>query len=250
VRDARVERWDRRFEIPVLIAALLVIPVIAIEESTLGDPWRAIAGVTNWLIWFVFVAEVVAMLAVVPDRSRWLRDHPLDVAIVVLTPPVLPASLQALRVLRLLRLLRLVRAAQIARRLFSLQGIRYAALLALLTALGGGAAFAYVEEDPSTWDGVWWAVTTMTTVGYGDVAIETTGGRVIAIVVMLVGIGFIALMTGAIAERFLAREVAEIEEEVAEEVETTEAVLAELRSVRERLEGLEARVQRLGREGA
>ena len=44
------------------------------------------------------------MLAVVPDRGRWLRDHPLEVAIVVLTPPFLPASLQAARAFRLLRL--------------------------------------------------------------------------------------------------------------------------------------------------
>jgi hypothetical protein len=43
------------------------------------------------------------MLAIVPDRGRWLRKHPLEVAIVVLTPPVLSASLQALRVVRLLR---------------------------------------------------------------------------------------------------------------------------------------------------
>jgi hypothetical protein len=69
--------------------------------------------VTNWLIWLVFAAELVVLLAVAPDRWRWLRGHPLDVAIVVLTPPVLPPGLQALRVLCLLRLLRLVRAARI-----------------------------------------------------------------------------------------------------------------------------------------
>jgi len=66
------------------------------------------------------------MLAVVPDRGRWLRAHPLEVAIVVLTPP-LPASLQALRVFRLLRLLRLIAVVRYARRLFTLDGLRYAA---------------------------------------------------------------------------------------------------------------------------
>lgn len=244
--DERSRRVERAFEIPVLIAALLVVPVIAVEETAAGDPWRTIAQVTNWIIWLVFAAEVSALLAVVPSRVRWMRDHPLDLAIVIFTPPVLPSSLQALRVLRLLRLLRLVRAARIARRLFSLEGIRYATLLALLTALAGGAAFAYVEKDPSTWDGVWWAVTTMTTVGYGDVPINTTSGRLIAIVVMVVGIGFIALMTGAIAERFLAGDVAEIEREIAEDADTTDAVLQELREVRGRLETLEGRIQRLG----
>ncbi|MEJ7825667.1 MAG: potassium channel family protein [Solirubrobacteraceae bacterium] len=61
----------------------------------------------------------------------------------------------------------------------------------------------------SAWDGVWWATTTVTTVGYGDIVPQTNGGRVIAIVVMVVGNRFIALLTAAAAERFLRSEQAE-----------------------------------------
>jgi voltage-gated potassium channel len=98
---------ERRLQWPVMLAALLTIPAIAIEQSNVGQPWDAIATVLNWTIWVAFLAEMVLMLSVVDSRSRWLRDHPLDVAIIVLTPPFLPAALQAARVLRLLRLLRL-----------------------------------------------------------------------------------------------------------------------------------------------
>jgi voltage-gated potassium channel len=163
--------------------------------------------VLNWTIWLAFLAEMILMLSVVDSRSRWLRDHPLDVAIIVLTPPFLPAALQAARVLRLLRLLRLLKLAFLTRRLLSTEGVRDAAVLALLSVLGGGAAFAAIEntaEHPvSAWDGVWWAITTVTTVGYGDFAPKTDGGRAIAIAVMLVGIGFIAILTAAAAERFM-----------------------------------------------
>src|SRR3954447_17983377 len=78
---------ERHLERPLLAAALLTIPAIAIEQSSVGQPWDTMATVLNWTIWLPFLAEIVLMLRVVDDRSRWLRDHPLDVAIVVLTPP-------------------------------------------------------------------------------------------------------------------------------------------------------------------
>jgi voltage-gated potassium channel len=245
--NERSERIARLFEIPVLIAALLVIPAIVIEQSNAGDPWKTLAAVLNWLIWLVFLAEFVTLLAVVPNRSAWLRRHPLELAIVVLTPPFLPASLQAIRALRLLRVLRLVRLAPLARRAFSLEGLRYVAVLALVTVLGGGAAFSAAEgRDLSAWDGVWWAMTTMTTVGYGDIYPDTDLGRVIAMAVMLVGIGFIAILTAALAERFVSTQVRQETAEVVEDVEEAEAtVLGELREITSRLQQLEARVSQM-----
>jgi voltage-gated potassium channel len=246
--DYRSKRIAKRFEWPVLIAALLVIPVIVIEESDVGQRWTTLAEVLNWAIWLAFALELIVMLAVVPSKATWLRENPLEVAIVVLTPPFLPAALQALRAFRLLRLLRLIRVARLARRLFSLEGLRYVALLALLTVLGGGAAFAAVEKHSSTWDGVWWSFTTMTTVGYGDKYPVTVLGRVVGMIVMLVGIGAIAILTGAVAQRFLLphlEEIAEVESDAVAELETAETdVLAEVREIRARLGRLEAELER------
>ena len=86
------------------------------------------------------------------------------------------------------------------------QAVRVAALIAVMTALGGGAAFASAQgQQVSTWDGVWWAATTMTTVGYGDLYPHTDEGRFIAVVIMVVGIGFVAVLTAAIAQRRYTR---------------------------------------------
>lgn len=120
-------------------------------------------------------------------------------------------------------------------------------MLAVLTALGGGAAYAAAEKGSSTWDGIWWAVTTMTTVGYGDIYPTTTLGRIIAILVMVVGIGFIALLTGAIAQRFLSEEVAEVEREIADVEETEDTLLRELRAITARLHELETTVEQFRR---
>jgi len=112
----------------------------------------------------------------------------------------------------------------------------------LLTVLGGGAAFTAVEKHRSTWDGVWWAITTMTTVGYGDLSPATDWGRLIGIAVMLIGISLFAVFTGAVAQRFLAATVEEVED-IAIDAEATESeVLSELREVRMRLDRLERRL--------
>jgi voltage-gated potassium channel len=185
--DPRSERIAKRFDVPMLIAAALVIPTIIIEEAGPGEPLESLAVVLNWCIWIAFVVEAVVMLWVVPDKWRWVREHPLEIVVVVLTPPFLFAALQPIRALRLLRLLRLLRPAPLVRRLFTRQGLRYRALLAFLTALAGAAAFHQAEKGESFWDGLYWAITTMTTVGYGDLAPETTAGKIVAALVMLVG---------------------------------------------------------------
>jgi voltage-gated potassium channel len=202
-RAERAERVERRFQIPMLVAAVLVVPMLVLVESPWGEPWDTVALVLNWGTWLAFVAELVVMLAVVPDRRRWLREHPVEVLVTLITPPVLPAGLAATRVLRLLKVVRLLRLVVPLQRFTSADGLKYAALLAFMTVLGGGIAFAAVESTPTSWDGVWWAASTMTTVGYGDIVPKTDLGRVIALVVMTVGIGFATLLIGAIAERFI-----------------------------------------------
>lgn len=218
----------------MLFFALLVIPAIVLQESD-DDSATAIGQALDWIIWTAFVGEAILMLRVVPNRWAWVRDHPLEVAIIVLTPPFMPASLQALRAFRLLRLLRLLRLFLVVRRLLSTEGVRDAAVLAAATVLGGGAAYAAVEQgqDLSTWDGVWWAITTVTTVGYGDSYPETDGGRVIAIAVMLAGIGFVAILTAAAAQRFIHAS-AEAEQE-------RQALQARLDEISERLGTIERR---------
>lgn len=234
--NPRAERIERQLEWPLFLAALLTIPTIAIEQSDAGSTWDMAATVMNWVTWGAFLVEFVVMMRVVDDRWAWIKSHPLDMAILLFTPPFLPPSMQAARAFRLLRLLRLVRGAVIARRLLSAEGVRDAAILAVLTVLGGGAAFAAVESEQgmTAWDGVWWAITTVTTVGYGDYAPATTAGRILAMGVMFVGIGFVAILTAAAAERFI-RDRREDDRELRAEIARLHGRLDSIeRAVRER----------------
>jgi voltage-gated potassium channel len=129
----------------------------------------------------------------------------------------------------------LLRLAPLARVVFSQQGVQATASLALLVALAGGAGFA-AEENISFGNGLYWAVTTMTTVGYGDITPHSPEGKAIAVVIMLVGIGTATLVIGAVAQRFLAGTVAEVE--MAED-----EIISEIRDIAGRLAKLEQALQ-------
>jgi hypothetical protein len=120
--------------------------------------------------------------------------------------------------------------------------------LAFLTVIGGGALFVAFEKHSqhlSDWQGIYWAVTTMTTLG-SSIYPTTTGGEIVSVAILIVGIGFVALLTGAFAQRFLSPEIIEVEEELAAEQISAEALaLRELKSVQEQLQSLEVAVQRL-----
>jgi hypothetical protein len=86
--DERSERVARQFELPVLIAALLVIPVIVVEQSDWGDPWKTLGVIVNWLIWLVFLAEVVTLIARerVRRHDTQQRGGTVDVVVKASTP--------------------------------------------------------------------------------------------------------------------------------------------------------------------
>jgi Ion channel len=102
-----------------------------------------------------------------------------------------------------------------------------------------GASEATVDQGDfkTYWDGIWWSVVTVTTVGYGDLYPHTVVGRLIAMLLMLCGIGFIAVLTASIASIFVKTERQEERAESQEErAEITQALkriekdLAELKA--------------------
>jgi len=124
------------------------------------------------------------------------------------------------------------RALQAERRLTSGDSLRIAAILTLAAVVVAGAAQSAVDagEYGSLWDGVWWAVVTVTTVGYGDLYPKTVQGRLIGIVLMFVGIGFLSLLTASIASRFVKQERSDEHVEMMEALRRLQADVAEMKA--------------------
>jgi len=231
-------RVTHRFEWVILVATLAIIPVMVIELEASSQAARDVAFATNWLIWAIFVAELAFVLTVAPRKAAALRAHWLDVTIIVVTAPAfgrLLASLRLVRLVRLLRLLRLTaivtRALQRERAVTSGATFRLVALLTLVIVVLSGSVEALVDSGdfPSTWDGIWWAVVTVTTVGYGDKYPTTVEGRIIAMVVMLFGIGFLSVLTTTIASRFIKTERGDETDAILAALARLESELAELK---------------------
>jgi len=117
-----------------------------------------------------------------------------------------------------------------------------------IVVVGGGVAMWLLDHDeyPNVWVGMWWALQTVTTVGYGDVTPTHTSGRIVGTFVMLEGIAFLTIIIAAITSTFVAR--AEAEREAAEakdEDRAEERIEAALDDVRARLDRVEAMLARL-----
>jgi voltage-gated potassium channel len=81
------------------------------------------------------------------------------------------------------------------------------AVVTTVITVGAGLLMTVIDHDnfPSLGGGLWWAIQTVTTVGYGDAVPETTSGRLLAALVMLLGIGFLTVITAAITSTFVAQ---------------------------------------------
>jgi len=121
------QRLDRALSIPMLIIALLILPVLLVEfamvEQVAKHLWLQLAlGVSTGLIWFAFAGEFILMIAVAEKKLRYCKQHWLDLAIILLP---LISFLRSLRVLRAARAARLARVQQLTKmgRVYRLRGL-------------------------------------------------------------------------------------------------------------------------------
>jgi len=100
-----------------------------------------------------------------------------------------------------------------------------------------------IDKDtfPTIWLGMWWALQTVTTVGYGDIVPASTAGRLVATFLLLGGLAFLSVVTATITSSFVARRQAEMADDA------NDPILSRIDRLDARLDGIEAELRRLGR---
>ena len=128
----------------------------------------------------------------------------------------------------------------------------YLALVTMGLGLLAGFVVTLVDKKdfPTFGDGVWWAIVTLGTVGYGDIVPHTAWGRVVGSIVIVFGVTFIAFLTATVTSAFVSAKEEQLREEEREREEAAqEQTLDQLRLLKTQLDAIEAKLDGLARPG-
>lgn len=238
--EANLRRFERRTEWPLAAAALVFLVLFSVQVlAPRPEPLAHVFRLIDWGIWGLFMADYAARLYLAPHRWHWFVRHLVDFAIV---------TLPLLRPLRLLRMLFLIEMLQ--------KAIGYAVRGRIVVYTASGVLLLIYTSSLAIFDeeryvpgatinsfgkALWWSVTTVTTVGYGDVYPVTNTGRVIAVLLMIGGISLVGVVTAALASWIIERVAADENAVQAVTVAHIDELRAEIRALSFQLNNHEAR---------
>ena len=248
VAAPRVTNW----QIVMLFLCLYVLGALFVETIFTLPP--ATSRLLDWIdnfICFIFIGDFCFNLITAKNKREYLKWGWIDLVSSIPSVPVLRWGRFA-RVIRILRILRAIRSTKVILQFLFANRAKgtfvSVAMISFALVIFSSIAILNCEtvteaniKTPA--DALWWSVSTITTVGYGDFYPVTMIGRIVAIVLMTAGVGLFGTFTAYIASFFLQQKKAEEESRKIE-------MLAELRAIKEQLDRIEKSTGSNGRESS
>lgn len=193
--EKNLAAWEERSSRPMFVASVLYLLAFAapIMSTRIQEPYDAYLNIIQMILWGLFAADYCIRLYLAPRRLYFITHNLMNLAIVLLP---------AWRIVSFLAMIHLTtnrqykRLSELAVKLFGYTAIFIIMFALAIYSVESSEPGAMIRDLPTAY---WWTFTTLATVGYGDVYPITGIGRVIAVVVMLYGVGMVAVATGALA---------------------------------------------------
>jgi voltage-gated potassium channel len=202
-----------KYPMALLGIAWLVIGIIILSKNLHGSASKFLVG-TLFVLWALLLVEYLVRLVVTPDRRGYLKRRWVE-PVTVVVPPFQGWHFVGIEKMCLLFHEGALRVSTILKH----HGL-FRVLIAAAATLFIGAWLVLLFEENAKGsnihdypDALWWAIVTVTTVGYGDRFPVTGGGRTVAVILMLVGIGLIGVLTATVASVFIKEHTDSTKEE-------------------------------------
>lgn len=213
------------YELFMAALALVVVAILFIEFTRpLTEAQENLLSNIDLTILVIFAIDYFYRLVKANNKWQFVKSNVFDlIAIMPFDKAFRIARLARLtrlirlsrstRIVRILRLTKLVRLFAFARRfsntfsgVLKTNGLIYVVIVTFFVVVMGACGIMVFENSINTFgDAIWWSLVTTTTVGYGDISPESTGGRVIAGILMIFGIGFLGMVISSMATFFVDR---------------------------------------------
>jgi len=204
--------WNLAYEIIMVILAVVVAVNLYLSffVNLTADQSVLVNRIDIFLL-SIFVVDYLVRLYKTDNKIQFIKLNWIDL-VAIMPFDMAFRAFRLARLTRIVRVLRLIRAGVMLKRFFHvpleilntnhLGKVLFSTVIMVI--LGAIGIFISEEKVNNIGDALWWAIVTTTTVGYGDISPSSTAGRIIAIVLMLIGIGTIGMLTGSIATYFIS----------------------------------------------
>lgn len=204
------EKAEFIYDICAGIMSIIAVLVVMMEYSqNLSSEEMRVVGILNDVVYGIFVLDYLFRFLCSKDKIKFFKYNIVD--LIAIIPFAYITSFKTGNTFKLIRVITyILRVLGDIREILFTNGFIYAlGIIIIITLLGSIGIYTFEyginTEIKSIGDALWWSIVTVTTVGYGDIIILSRGGRVIACILMLTGVGFISMLTSTMATFFFTK---------------------------------------------